>query len=113
MLISYWSSDVCSSDLVDPAQRIRQPVLVIGAARRMHIVNGSLRVIDLARLDDAVHDQVEGAQIFTVVIEIDHGDADVLRARLRQAVDQRVHARSEEHTSELQSLMRLSYDVFS
>src|SRR3546814_1510738 len=120
MRISDWSSDVCSSDL----------------------------------LDDAVHDQVEGAQIFTVVIEIDHGDADVLRARLRQAVDQRVHAvlerihprnrgvaevdlrrhaaravehehdicllplgdrhraRSEEHTSELQSLMRISYAVF-
>src|SRR3546814_10705077 len=125
MRISDCSSDVCSSDL-----RVLQPVFIIGAARSRHAVDGILRVIDLARLDDAVHDQVERPQIVAVAVEIDHGDADVLRARLRQAVDQRVDAvlerlhprnrgvaevdlgRSEEHTSELQSLMRNSYAVF-
>src|SRR3546814_1591793 len=34
------------------------------------------------------------------------------RPRHRQAGDARVHRRSEEHTSELQSLMRISYAVF-
>src|SRR3546814_1227309 len=33
-------------------------------------------------------------------------------ARLRHLPSPRIHARSEEHTSELQSLMRISYAVF-
>src|SRR3546814_11028163 len=77
---------------VDPAQRVLQPVFIIGAARSRHAVDGILRVIDIARLDDAVHDQVERPQHVAVAVEIDHGDADVLRARLRQAVDPRVDA---------------------
>src|SRR3546814_3680053 len=35
-----------------------------------------------------------------------------LRQRILHPVDGHVHVRSEEHTSELQSLMRISYAVF-
>src|SRR3546814_9784308 len=38
--------------------------------------------------------------------------ADVAKARAARASKRRVIARSEEHTSELQSLMRLTYAVF-
>src|SRR3546814_9126087 len=55
----------------------------------------------------AAHDQVEVAQ---ADVEVDHDD---LLAAARQAAREAGAAgRSEEHTSELQSLMRISYAVF-
>src|SRR3546814_10165169 len=44
--------------------------------------------------------------------EIDFDDLVVAWLRLRWIVPQALHTRSEEHTSELQSLMRNSYAVF-
>src|SRR3546814_4674268 len=53
-----------------------------------------------------------GAQA-AVVADADHVRAQVcLRVADRLAADRRVAHRSEEHTSELQSLMRISYAVF-
>src|SRR3546814_6819383 len=117
MRISDWSSDVCSSDLVERVHAHR-------AAR-----------FDLGRLRfDQLHDMADHVGVGDMVVgdprEEDHmlavasaGDADVGLARFAGAVDDAaqyrerhrgldVAERSEEHTSELQSLMRISYAVF-
>src|SRR3546814_2880463 len=119
MRISDWSSDVCSSDLPDQGvrsrarqrcdQRLRQEIVALFLQRQQSgQVFGQLRILLTQR-----------------------GQAALARRRveLEQRVEQRgqplpafgVHeasarpvliARSEEHTSELQSLMRISYAVF-
>src|SRR3546814_9915785 len=91
MRISDWSSDVCSSDLADPLQDMRQrerPVTDVGVP---------------ARAQDRHHRHPENAG-GDGEAHVDLGD----QAR----GDGRQQHRSEEHTSELQSLMRISYAVF-
>src|SRR3546814_1834234 len=90
MRISDWSSDVCSSDLrVRDQQPLRPRAPDPGAARpaRMARSRAGGRFGVPGRLD------ARGA------------------GRLLQRHQPRA-ARSEEHTSELQSLMRISYAVF-
>src|SRR3546814_5658529 len=91
MRISDWSSDVCSSDLRarHPHHGERHP-----AARRQLPFRGARSAAELW----AVHDCARRAD----------RSPDARPAR-RGAGGQR---RSEEHTSELQSLMRISYAVF-
>src|SRR3546814_8744917 len=95
MRISDWSSDVCSSDL-----RLDQVLADVGD----HVKKGQL----LARYDDAGL-RADLANLDALVAEaqanLQKAEADAVRA------DQ-LEARSEEHTSELQSLMRISYAVF-
>src|SRR3546814_6004984 len=89
MRISDWSSDVCSSDLLG-AQRIHQ--------------QGALPGFGAARPDSRLRDasRLEGL-----------GRLEVPPAGGRAAgPHHRAALRSEEHTSELQSLMRISYAVF-
>src|SRR3546814_2787479 len=103
MRISDWSSDLCSSDLPRPRRIIREFHLAImlfddllddreaqpGAALpRRHIGFGD-RVARLRQPDSVVGDD----------------DADDIAGAY-------IELRSEEHTSELQSLMRISYAVF-
>src|SRR3546814_6148668 len=95
MRISDWSSDVCSSDLTSfrLARRARFRRCFLGLLRR-----GCLRLRGRGRLR-TIAARLRGLQIG-------------LRARARV---QRLFGglrRSEEHTSELQSLMRISYAVF-
>src|SRR3546814_9930123 len=107
MRISDWSSDVCSSDLACPAssprrsrcRRSQSPVSSSALSRppgiptlRLRILRDSGKVSREALLGLDLH----AAQ-----------DLDALRLRGARAVE-----RSEEHTSELQSLMRNSYAVF-
>src|SRR3546814_2083063 len=111
MRISDWSSDVCSSDLV---------ALGAGAAKFNH---ETLRPADQFHwlwlrtftpghaedvLDDAVHALALGVDY------LDHAPVSVgefgFFQQLRRVTDG--GKRSEEHTSELQSLMRISYAVF-
>src|SRR3546814_8298936 len=87
MRISDWSSDVCSSDL---ATRLSSPT----AMRRRH---ERVRNPVLRRL---CADHPAAAQR-------DPCDEQLVRRRPPRACQ-----RSEEHTSELQSLMRISYAVF-
>src|SRR3546814_2713959 len=107
MRISDWSSDVCSSDLLLLDQ------LEQGAGGR-------------ERLDRLVADHVDGAigahrqavaQVRLGVGGGDRGDhdlgGDALVAQAQGLFERDlVKGRSEEHTSELQSLMRISYAVF-
>src|SRR3546814_2929067 len=113
MRISDWSSDVCSSDLA-VAQRVKledagEP-LDLGAAdaRRLGIGMGHAGGIDVA-----LHRVVERAEEALLIDErvalLGFLDRDQLGL---QAQDPCLALRSEEHTSELQSLMRISYDVF-
>src|SRR3546814_5364510 len=93
MRISDWSSDVCSSDL--------QIGIFVGIAEPLRVEHrGAQRIADILRrageqrgIEDARQDRV---------------DANLLAAQV--ARDRQGH-RSEEHTSELQSLMRISYAV--
>src|SRR3546814_7821515 len=103
MRISDWSSDVCSSDLVVNEARI--------IAREFVGVPGHAELLPQLR----VALENEPAQ--------PHGTVEVDRRRIglaalpqialdRAEVQKGRKPRSEEHTSELQSLMRISYAVF-
>src|SRR3546814_3675952 len=96
MRISDWSSDVCSSDLFQRSERRADRQ---GLPR--HLDRGSVPVgaHGLAVVDDVRPRLLRGRD--------DPRQHAALRPR---AVRRR--ARSEEHTSELQSLMRISYAVF-
>src|SRR3546814_6767285 len=102
MRISDWSSDVCSSDLIR---------LVDLGDRDDHRCVGGLGMLDrFARLR---HHAVIGRNDD----DDDIGDLRATRThararRMAWRVEEGDDARSEEHTSELQSLMRISYAVF-
>src|SRR3546814_8122067 len=106
MRISDWSSDVCSSDLPER-------VLVVGAVVHLqrHLA-GQRRCLQVV----AVHVEHDVSEIVRVV-ERCKCAVDRLDRVARTGVGPRCGAagavvRSEEHTSELQSLMRISYAVF-
>src|SRR3546814_7031732 len=122
MRISDWSSDVCSSDLLrlgdqaealQHAEQLAMPERLTGRRktdtlrrRLQQIVRGvSLQQSGLLVIAVAVNHAVRMTERAAGVHGIDRGvDARILARR---------HAgRSEEHTSELQSLMRISYAVF-
>src|SRR3546814_3889121 len=100
MRISDWSSDVCSSDLalvrvLAVAQVGDLDEAAVGLARE-HAAGAVV-----AERGEIVAD--EGV-VLRHAVERGHGQ--------REARSCRQRARSEEHTSELQSLMRISYAVF-
>src|SRR3546814_2995520 len=128
MRISDWSSDVCSSDLnapaagspgagssdagavadgkakahasrvflvvVDETEEMR--VALRFAARRAHSTGGKVAMLYVVEPSEFQHWMSVG---------------DLMREEARTEAEQ-VLQRSEEHTSELQSLMRISYAVF-
>src|SRR3546814_1261009 len=92
MRISDWSSDVCSSDLLG-IEDLRHAFLG-------HVVERLAQLLGLGRVF-----QHHAAQDFGREI----GQSGKAHRRL---LGERIAHRSEEHTSELQSLMRISYAVF-
>src|SRR3546814_10826560 len=92
MRISDWSSDVCSSDLA-VADRRYQPDLC-----------GAVQTEQFGAVEAAV-DVADGDQV-----DVRMGAVELSRLLLQRRADFLI--RSEEHTSELQSLMRISYAVF-
>src|SRR3546814_3644229 len=123
MRISDWSSDVCSSDLAPDAQgRHDQGDSEIGpGGARADDTGGSQKdrkiadcVVaraypDRAHVGVATAVAIEHEGNAAVRDQRDHPD-DSHRLGVRHPAAQR--RRSEEHTSELQSLMRISYAVF-
>src|SRR3546814_2029961 len=107
MRISDWSSDVCSSDL-----------LVIPSFGQDHAVGDNLDLAAIVGREDA-------PSLAILHVSVDHGgrDASVPKciSNVNGMSDSRTEyyglpaggffLRSEEHTSELQSLMRNSYSV--
>src|SRR3546814_10784413 len=103
MRISDWSSDVCSSDLLFE-DHLRPGHRFVGAVRASH------RLVRLA-------EEAERAVIRWIdlrrMLEQSGGLFHVARGHACAAVEEiGLEQRSEEHTSELQSLMRISYAVF-
>src|SRR3546814_8507531 len=99
MRISDWSSDVCSSDLADA----RAPVAA-RSGRRSAGFRRSVRAQDAPpRQRDAPARCADRGR--------SAGGVRCGRERARRSVGL-ARVRSEEHTSELQSLMRISYAVF-
>src|SRR3546814_6606296 len=101
MRISDWSSDVCSSDLFAPRnERLIRPSSARRTLRRRTATLGAA-----ATRGNQVIDRIQG------MAQLRGGFGG--HWHRRQTFDQRrVRVRSEEHTSELQSLMRISYAVF-
>src|SRR3546814_4785932 len=114
MRISDWSSDVCSSDRL-PSQG-REQKLAASAAPTKDRSLVRLRHRPLSRLVGAARIGREQLhQIHTrLVRSLPQRHVVVVHQVLRaqQIVVVLAEARSEEHTSELQSLMRTSYAVF-
>src|SRR3546814_1607661 len=113
MRISDWSSDVCSSDLLVHADVLRDRA---GNLRLLQPVEGrqlDRRIADTALVLVGILEEqaVVAGQIEIVVARVQVAVA-VDREDRRTACRQIDAARSEEHTSELQSLMRISYAVF-
>src|SRR3546814_8972868 len=129
MRISYWSSVLCSSDLmkwvvvrilvVDDSERLRS-ALATG-------LGGSGFAVDLAADGREALSYLESYDYDVIVLDLMMPFVDgigvlreirrrelqcrVLIVSARDQINDRVQ-RSEEHTSELQSLMRISYAVF-
>src|SRR3546814_2074465 len=110
MRISDWSSDVCSSDLVSRHQAVavaaQQPRRLPCAPEAQRGLEALLRLREERALRRRDAGDAEGAQ---------HRSR-ALRPRLARPPGSSLQSlqarRSEEHTSELQSLMRISYAVF-
>src|SRR3546814_1904227 len=82
------------------------------SARRKPVVQALGHRAEIARAEEAAQ-LVEMVGAIDRRVQAEAGEADVAngRHRLRRVVEQ-AGGRSEEHTSELQSLMRISYAVF-
>src|SRR3546814_1263546 len=124
MRISDWSSDVCSSDLI---------AADVGGADLEQIVEAARDHVAFLDLRQAAHRGVELAQrVLARVRQLDLSKGDMIETDLGR-VDDRAESddqsaflhpfdallarcldrptRSDEHTSELQSLIRISYAV--
>src|SRR3546814_5451717 len=102
MRISDWSSDVCSSDL---SLRLALLTIVLIVAPLLCLVFGRILFLKTREMRRSPRDVTpEG------VGPIQPGGQVAARADDIGELDFQV--RSEEHTSELQSLMRISYAVF-
>src|SRR3546814_6579670 len=112
MRISDWSSDVCSSDLRVEIDALGEVLERLPAIRQeAQLDRGQREFVAQLGIGAAqfARDAVEGGVDRQPRFGADHEQIE----RVGQALADRVGAlRSEEHTSELQSLMRISYAVF-
>src|SRR3546814_8028225 len=95
MRISDWSSDVCSSDLGSP-EEYKENLLHVKVGEEINQRKVLRKLVDM---------------------QYERNDMNLVRGKFRVRGDTiEIHPaydeRSEEHTSELQSLMRISYAVF-
>src|SRR3546814_1519507 len=110
MRISDWSSDVCSSDL--------QPVAKCGGnecGRSPDKAKGCPVILlqHTGPRENGVISESGRGPLRQVASQPDHHPGKRGQRQANQKVDRKGHrTRSEEHTSELQSLMRTSYAVF-
>src|SRR3546814_5458483 len=137
MRISDWSSDVCSSDLENVVGNVRRrprtaPGIVVldRAERRTHLAV-DIGYAEIDTVEETAVMVILAAQLHLIDPVAEKGVAEGAAGRRDQRrverVDARIHVigddrqvvfeidplvRSEEHTSELQSLMRISYAVF-
>src|SRR3546814_1857873 len=121
MRISDWSSDVCSSDLgltltneLAETYRSRLRIIVIVSALALLLPIGALAAVPVATLSPVM---VAGFLSFGLMALL-YLVTEELLVEAHEKPDTPLISsmffvgRSEEHTSELQSLMRISYAVF-
>src|SRR3546814_1830429 len=107
--ISDWSSDVCSSDLDEVARYLFRRVVSWGRSSNVFLANGARLYLDVGS-----HPEYATPECDDLVDLVTHDKAgERILEQLVGSAEQRLREeRSEEHTSELQSLMRISYAVF-
>src|SRR3546814_3448692 len=112
MRISDWSSDVCSSDLADrvaAVERALRPAQHLDPLDVVYVEHRGLRAVQINVVEiDADACLETRHRILLADAADERGERRVGAARRLE----RDVGRSEEHTSELQSLMRISYAVF-
>src|SRR3546814_1353254 len=115
MRISDWSSDVCSSDLrvLPIVVKAHDPVdPAAGQRGQTHFLARHFRPLVLAAADVDQRSrriaavEIIARSIFEIAVRSEEGECGEAH------IPGDLAARSEEHTSELQSLMRSSYAVF-
>src|SRR3546814_7838825 len=135
MRISDWSSDVCSSDLPEQHEQHGNGVDISDLAVHIELENtqhrfdhnswqsihatGEARELVGELIQHERHPQrhyqarqIIAAQQQEAAEKPDYASEDRRDHQTKQGIAQAGYARSEEHTSELQSLMRISYAVF-
>src|SRR3546814_2596733 len=117
MRISDWSSDVCSSDLLERLGVLDENARPGGNAGARHDSRGGGKAEGAGARNHHDRHRIEDGDLDSGASNDpadkgDGGDAENDRHKHgADLVDQPLD-RSEEHTSELQSLMRISYAVF-
>src|SRR3546814_4334358 len=106
MRIRDWSSDVCSSDLdgFQPAQLTR---LALGV-----VADTQAAVVGSGRIDWTPTGVTSRGTFATADASLAAAFGPVTGLTTTLTFEDLINLRSEEHTSELQSLMRISYAVF-
>src|SRR3546814_3381075 len=125
MRISDWSSDVCSSDLANaPFIKIEATKFTeVGYVGRdvdtiirdlVEISVKQSRDVQMRRVRAQAEDAAEDRILDVLISPARDAQGEPVREEnnARQTFRKRLRERSEEHTSELQSLMRSSYAVF-
>src|SRR3546814_1116575 len=121
MRISDWSSDVCSSDLkakaafADATPQDQMAAGKLVKKLEAEIVRGAI-LKDGKRIDGRTTTQIRPILAETHFLPRAHGSALFTRGETQTIATCTLgtkDSRSEEHTSELQSLMRISYAVCS
>src|SRR3546814_7165214 len=115
MRISDWSSDVCSSDLSYAKKTLQKDYKTLdeflrrwGEAEKKQVIIEELESLGVSL--DGLRDEVKNGDAFSafdLLCHVAYGQPPLTRKERAEQVK-----RSEEHTSELQSLMRISYAVF-
>src|SRR3546814_3347134 len=113
MRISDWSSDVCSSDLT-------HEIGLLVAQRALGLDTGTKLCLKASAFSDFARQRLVLLAQMRRQPRTDHEQQASEKRDLEQRALQQVpgvavgqhRSRSEEHTSELQSLMRISYAVF-
>src|SRR3546814_4943319 len=108
MRISYWSSDVCSSDLHRPACDRRR-------LNGGHFFDTALIAMPAPRPPAPLASEVAVDNPCTIFPVRTPAQANAITQNVGSTMNiiaMTKFSRSEEHTSELQSLMRISYAVF-
>src|SRR3546814_2933163 len=118
MRISDWSSDVCSSDLIDMARRVHQVEDIAFAvlrgvvqADRLRLDGDAALALDIHIVQHLLGHFAIGQPAGALDQPVGKGGLAMVDVRDDREVADAVY-RSEEHTSELQSLMRIAYAVF-
>src|SRR3546814_5292173 len=125
MRISDWSSDVCSSDLNTAARRLTTARYYTPSGRSVQEggIEPDIRVPQISdpdyktrprfRESDLRRHLINEAKVDNSILEDDNKEDPRFKATAEELKKQGIEDfRSEEHTSELQSLMRISYAVF-